>query len=176
MSEWETGAGIGLGSERKTGARWWSKDLVVQLRNSAFILRMSMEMMERKLVPSQCDIIRSCHSFNPGFSLAQRGLVVTQEFSPAVIGWETERQPGGRRERMRLWQRVTQSFFLAWGMMTTLLSSKGQLNLLIKYLLGDLTICLFVESVDQKSNSSSLWCICFCPSLYLHIFEFPSQF
>lgn len=70
-------------------------------------LRMSMEMMERKLVTSQCDIVRSCHSFNPGFSLAQMGLIVTQEFSPPVIGWETERQPGGRGERMRLWQRVT---------------------------------------------------------------------
>lgn len=61
-----------------------------------------MEIMERKLVTSQCDIIRSCHSFNAGFSLAQMGLIVTQEFSPPVIGWGTQRQPGGRGERMRL--------------------------------------------------------------------------
>lgn len=115
---------------------------------------------------SECDIIRSPHLFNLGFSLARLGFTVAQGFSPPVIAWEAERQPGAGGERRRLGAAGYLEFLACLGV-TTLLSSEGKLNLLIKFLLGDLSMYLFVESVDQESDSSSSQCICFCPLPHL---------
>lgn len=40
-------AASGIGWEREMGSRWWRKGLEIKLRNLTFILRISVEVMDR---------------------------------------------------------------------------------------------------------------------------------
>lgn len=133
----------GLGQENRNQVM--EKRPAVKLRNSALTLKDEHIEDGEEAMYSECDLIRSFHLFNPDFSLAQLGLTVTLEFSAPVTGWETEKQPWASRERTRLVAAGYWEFPSCLGM-TTLLSSKGKLNLLIKFLLGDLSMYLFVQT------------------------------